>query len=173
MVSVASSTGDLHVGLVDPLAIAHGVPARAGGLGQQWRERLHPAVDGDVVDLDPALGEELLDVAVGQPEAQVPADRQNDDIARGKRKPAKVEPGGVDGRERSAVLMAGVSPPRLPTADATEPCRSHLGMGGMPAPPSWGPDREWVGLPIRRLVEGSMLVGFRFDEAQWFKEGWP
>src|SRR4029453_13563465 len=100
----------------------------------------------------------------------------------GKRKPAKAEPGGVDRRERSAILMAGVSPPRLPTANATEPCRSHLGIGGMPARPL-GPDREWVGLPIRRLVEGSMLVGFRtrrttirsvdFDEAQWFKEGWP
>jgi hypothetical protein len=33
-----------------------------------------------VVDLDPALGEELFDVAVGQAEAQVPADREDDDI---------------------------------------------------------------------------------------------
>ena len=32
----------------------------------------HP-VDGDVVDLDPALGEQFFEVAVGQAEAQVPA----------------------------------------------------------------------------------------------------
>jgi hypothetical protein len=33
-----------------------------------------------VVDLDPALSEQLLDVAVGQAEAQVPADGQNDHV---------------------------------------------------------------------------------------------
>jgi hypothetical protein len=33
-----------------------------------------------VVDLDAAFGEQLLDVAVGQAEAQVPADRQHDHI---------------------------------------------------------------------------------------------
>jgi hypothetical protein len=33
-----------------------------------------------VVDLDTALGEEFLDVAVGQAEAQVPADRQHDHL---------------------------------------------------------------------------------------------
>jgi hypothetical protein len=30
---------------------------------------LHPPVDGDVVTLDTALGEEFLDVAVGEAEA--------------------------------------------------------------------------------------------------------
>jgi hypothetical protein len=34
------------------------VPAGAGGLGQQRREPLQPAVDGGVVDLDAALGEQ-------------------------------------------------------------------------------------------------------------------
>jgi hypothetical protein len=79
-VYIPPPAGDLHVGLVDPPAIAHGVPAGTASLGQQRREALHPAVVGDVVDLDPALGEQLLDVTVGQPEAQVPADRQNDHI---------------------------------------------------------------------------------------------
>jgi hypothetical protein len=41
---------------------------------------LSPTVDRDVVDLDPALGQQPLDVAVGQAEAQVPADREDDDI---------------------------------------------------------------------------------------------
>jgi hypothetical protein len=35
---------------------------RPGGLSEQRREPLHPPVDGDVVDLDPALDEELFDV---------------------------------------------------------------------------------------------------------------
>ena len=37
-------------------------------------------MDADVVGLDPALGEQFLDVAVGPPEAQVPADREDDDV---------------------------------------------------------------------------------------------
>jgi hypothetical protein len=35
-----------------------------GSLGQ-GREALDPPVDGDVVDLDAAFGQQLLDVAVG------------------------------------------------------------------------------------------------------------
>ncbi len=56
--------GDLYVGLVDLSAVADGVAAWPGGVGQQRREALDPPVDGDVVDLDPALGEQFLDVAV-------------------------------------------------------------------------------------------------------------
>jgi hypothetical protein len=37
-------------------------------------------MDADVVGLDPALGEQFLDVAVGPPEAQVPVDREDDDV---------------------------------------------------------------------------------------------
>ncbi len=58
------------------------VPAGPGGLSQQRREPHDPAVDSDVVDLDPALGEQFLDVAVGQREAQVPADGQDDHLWR-------------------------------------------------------------------------------------------
>jgi hypothetical protein len=36
------------------------MPAGSGGFGQQGREALDPAVDGDVVDLDAAFGEQLL-----------------------------------------------------------------------------------------------------------------
>jgi hypothetical protein len=62
--------------------VADGVPARPGNLGQQRREPLHPPVDNDVIDFDAALSEQLLDVAVGQAEAQVPADREDDDCPR-------------------------------------------------------------------------------------------
>jgi hypothetical protein len=56
------------------------VPAGAGGLGQQRREPLHPLVDGDVVDFDPSFSQQLLNVAVRQAEAQVPAGREDDDV---------------------------------------------------------------------------------------------
>ena len=56
--------------------------ARPGGLSEQRREPLHPPVDGDVVNLDAAFGEQLLDIAVGEAKAQVPADRQHDHIRR-------------------------------------------------------------------------------------------
>jgi hypothetical protein len=45
------------------------VAAGSGGLGQQRREPQHPSVDDYVVDLDPAFGEQLLDVAIRQREA--------------------------------------------------------------------------------------------------------
>jgi hypothetical protein len=35
-----------------------------------------------MVDLDPAFGEQLLDVPVGQAEAQVPPHRQDDHVGR-------------------------------------------------------------------------------------------
>jgi len=35
-----------------------------------------------MVDLDAALGEQLLDVTVGQAEAQLPADRKDDELGR-------------------------------------------------------------------------------------------
>jgi hypothetical protein len=47
-----------------------------------------------VVDLDPALGEEFLDVAVGQAQPQAPADCDHDEMmSGGKRKPAKADRG--------------------------------------------------------------------------------
>jgi hypothetical protein len=91
-VNVAPVTGDLHIRLVDLPAVADSMAARLGGVGQQRRKAEHPPVDSHVVDLDTALGEQLLDIAVGQPEAQVPADSDNDDIGR------EPEPG--EGRAR-------------------------------------------------------------------------
>jgi hypothetical protein len=56
-VDIAPSAGHLDVGLVHEPTISYGVPARAGNFGEQAREPLHPPVDGDVVNLDTALGE--------------------------------------------------------------------------------------------------------------------
>jgi len=51
-VDVAPPAGHPDVGLVHEPAVADGVPARPGSLGQQRCEPLDPAVDGDVIDLD-------------------------------------------------------------------------------------------------------------------------
>jgi hypothetical protein len=65
--------------------------AGPGGFGQQRREALDPPVDGDVVDLHAAFGQQLLHVAVRQRKAQIPAHRQHDHIGReaeaGERRP--------------------------------------------------------------------------------------
>jgi hypothetical protein len=97
------------------------VPTRPSGLGQQRREPQHPPVDRDVVDLDPALGQQLFEVAVGQAEAQVPADREDDDI----RWEAEAGKGGShSGRARAAgshtgSLAARTRSPRM------QQCRWH------------------------------------------------
>jgi hypothetical protein len=74
-----------------------------------------------MVDLDTSLGEEFLKVAVGQAEAQVPADRQHDHI----RREAEAGEGGAR-RDRPAGFGERSSwseshrPDNL-TANATEP----------------------------------------------------
>jgi hypothetical protein len=90
-IDVAPLPTHLDVGLIDLPAAADRVSAGPGGVGQQRREAHHPPVDGGVVDLDAALGKQLLGVAVGEAKAQVPADRQHDHIRR--------EAGTGEGRE--------------------------------------------------------------------------
>jgi hypothetical protein len=43
------------------------VPGEPGRVDQQRAEPPHPPVDGDVINLDAALGKQLLNVPVGQP----------------------------------------------------------------------------------------------------------
>jgi hypothetical protein len=44
------------------------MPSESGSVREQRREPLHPPVDGDVIDLDTALDQQFLNVAVGQVE---------------------------------------------------------------------------------------------------------
>jgi hypothetical protein len=62
--------------------VADRVSARSGGFGQEWREALHPPEHGHMIDLDPTLTQEFLDVAIRQPETQIPTDRQDDHLGR-------------------------------------------------------------------------------------------
>ena len=81
-VDVPPHSGDLDVGFVDEPPVADGTPARTGSVDQLRGESLDPPVQGDMVHLDAALGEELLKIPVGQAVPQVPADRQQDDVRR-------------------------------------------------------------------------------------------
>jgi len=79
------------------------VLSRSGGFSELRCESLDPPVHGDVIDLDPSLGEKLLDVSVGEAEPQVPSDRQGDDVRReavpGEDRPGALGASGVDGCE--------------------------------------------------------------------------
>ena len=73
-------TVDSDVGLIDvprPAARPE-MPART--LLELGGEALDPAVHGGVVDLDPAIGEHALEVAVADRELQVPAHRPKDHL---------------------------------------------------------------------------------------------
>jgi hypothetical protein len=74
--------GDFHVRLVDESPVTRRVAGEPRGVGQQRREPLHPADDGDVVDLNTTLNQEFLNVAVGEADSQVPADRDDDHLCR-------------------------------------------------------------------------------------------
>jgi hypothetical protein len=56
--------------------------ARPSGIRQDRREPLDPSEQGHVIDLDPALSEEFLQIPVGQPVAQVPTHGEQDDLRR-------------------------------------------------------------------------------------------
>jgi hypothetical protein len=43
--------------------VADGVTARPCRVGEEWCEALQPPENGDVIDLDAALGEEFLEIA--------------------------------------------------------------------------------------------------------------
>jgi hypothetical protein len=87
-VQVHPTAGDSQVGLVDEPAVTAAVTASPGRVDQQRGKRLDPPVDVDVIDLDASLGQELLNVSVGEPVAQVPPDRQQDHV-RGEAVPKK------------------------------------------------------------------------------------
>jgi hypothetical protein len=98
-----------------------GCPGRAGWRQyalvtiQQRGEPLYPAIDGDVVYLDAALGKQLCHVAVGQPVAQLPTHRQHDGLTGGS---------GIQRNPTSAVVLDGgddaSAQPALPRPPPTQ-----------------------------------------------------
>jgi len=134
-VQVPPPAGDLDVGLIDEPAVAGGVPERSGGVGEQRGEPLHPPVHRDVVDLDAALGQQLLHIPVGQPVPEVLADRHRDHLGRepepGERRPVNGRAGG----SKSAHWPSFLSPDRPPRRGLGRCNRAASpGPGGKAAP---------------------------------------
>jgi hypothetical protein len=81
-IQVHPPAGDFHIRFIHVPPVADPVPAEPGRVGRQRREALHPAVYGDVIHRDAALGQQLLDIPVGQAESEVPAHRKHDHFPR-------------------------------------------------------------------------------------------
>ncbi len=81
------------------------MPAGPGGVDEQRREAPHPPLHGHMVDDNPPIGEQLLDIPVGQAVPQIPAHR-NAMTSGGNRKPAN--------SERSRTGRDGARPSRQP-----------------------------------------------------------
>ena len=81
-VQIDPPAADLDVRFVDKPTIAWGVPAGSGRINQQWGEPVHPAINRDVIDLDAPFGQQLFDVTVREPIAQVPPHSHRDHLRR-------------------------------------------------------------------------------------------
>ena len=81
-IDVPPLAGNLHIRLVHIPTVADRMSARPGRIGEEWREALHPPVDGDVIDLDPTLTEQFFDIAIRESIPQIPAHGEDDDLGR-------------------------------------------------------------------------------------------
>ena len=79
---VAPHAGDFDVSLIDEAPPADRMPTRSRRVDEQWRETLNPPKQRHVIDIDAALGEELLEVAIRQTKAEIPARRQHHHLGR-------------------------------------------------------------------------------------------
>ena len=59
------------------------MPAEPGGVEQSRGEPLDPPVFRDVINRDTAVEQEFFNVAIGQAEPQIPANRHDDHLGRG------------------------------------------------------------------------------------------
>ena len=63
-VHVPPNPCDLDIGFVNEPAVTDAVTTRFRGVDEQRCEALHPPVDRDVIDTDPAFREEFFDVTI-------------------------------------------------------------------------------------------------------------
>ena len=72
----------LHVGLIHEPPVTGSMPTGPGCLDELRRGPLHPPLHGDVIHSNATLGQQLLDIAVGQPVPQVSPHRDRDHLPR-------------------------------------------------------------------------------------------
>ena len=77
---VSPAITDLEQGLVHPPLVSDRMAVPACGLDEPRREGMDPVVDGARIDAEAPLSQPLRDISVTEPETQVPADSQRDDL---------------------------------------------------------------------------------------------
>ena len=108
---------ELHVHedkLVDEPTVTDRMAARHGRIREEWCEALRPPVDRDVIDLDPTLTQQLLDVAIGEPIPQIPPHSQHDDL--------RLEPEPHERRVCNDGYWTGTTKPHHATLTAGRAC---------------------------------------------------
>ena len=122
---------------------------RSSGLDQQRCEHLHPPVERHMIDLDAALGQEFLHVAVRQAVAEVPAHSQQDHLGR---KPEPSEARGLrhDRSRTTGSRQRATLTSKARYVNATEPFNEHHG--------SSRPHR-WIGAKVERQHWALRLRG--------------
>src|SRR5262249_42255261 len=81
-VQVGPPARDLDVRFIDEPPITRHVACRTRGVDELLGEGLHPPIHRHVINVDAALGQQLLHVAVRQPVAQIPTNRHRDHLTR-------------------------------------------------------------------------------------------
>ncbi len=122
-VHIPSAARHLHVGPVHEPTVTDRMAARPRRVDQARREPLHPPVHGHVIDLDPRLDQQFLDIAIRQAIAQVPGDREND---HGRREPETSERRTRDrGYWVTTAETSSLPPSRPPALPPSRPHRPH------------------------------------------------
>ena len=128
---------------------------RSHRCGEHRGEPLYPPVHRDVVDDDAPLGQQLLDVSVGQPVAQVPADRDRDHLGR------EPEPG----ERRPLEGWSGGSRSTRPPASSGRPGRHRPGSTNATDP---NPMRRWSRTKRPDVWDEIATALGRFETADGF-----
>jgi hypothetical protein len=81
-VEISPLPSDLYAGLVDEPPVPGRMAVWPGCLGELQGEPLHPPEDADVINGDAALGQQFLNVPVGQAVPEVLADRERYHLGR-------------------------------------------------------------------------------------------
>ena len=129
--------------LIHKPAIASGMPRGASGVDELRRERLHPAIDRHVINLDTTLSQQLLDIAVRQPVAQTPTHRHRDHLTR---KPIASRSRGA--RRRTDHRISVRHPETSPNAtEPPKPLRPRCAGSS-----AWSDPRHSYKQPVTRLA---------------------
>jgi len=123
-IDVTPYTGDLDVGLVHEPPVTDRVATGSSCVDKFWCEVLYPPVNGDVINVDASFGEELLNVAVRQAVAQVPAHSQQNHIGR---EPVSGERSGLN---TAATIHRHTLPLETQSVNATVPIYVGLALIG-------------------------------------------